>query len=444
MTDQPPCDHIFNLVAWRHHERIGAHCSKCGELKLDLVAAPLAVPGSAQSLSDIELANAIKESARQACANYFAALAVRTGEPPQPDIWPSARLLLDPQTPQQAVALAVADGAFTRWNTAALLKDRTRIAIRERHAAGESIESLAADFDVPEAFVSMLVAWQMFRDDPSQSDKFNEQHPLICSLLNSISPSLLNTPKCDREGTPTLSVKEAVSLVSGDYQGLLDDLAKPHRQPFDEIKHIPPPKFHMGDDDLPAVGVDLPHATPADVDIRRVDELLAPLRRVSAIQIGVMGPTQHNAVLVEDVRPLLAHLGQQQANASDESAAAEARYLRIMAAYQAEESRAHEAEAALLALRAAINQLEGECVEHADRISNAVAEPSDTRRVRAEFEGIARTYRTLSRRLAALLVGDAPEGQPGYRYESGTGKETVNADGSLTLHLEKPQKENPE
>ncbi len=50
------------------------------------------------------------------------------------------------------------------WETAALLKDRTRLAIRERYQAGESIASLAADFMVPEPFVNALVNWQLFGD----------------------------------------------------------------------------------------------------------------------------------------------------------------------------------------------------------------------------------------------------------------------------------------
>lgn len=58
---------------------------------------------------------------------------------------------------------------FNRWHNAALLKDRTRRQIRERHAAGESVQSLADDFYVPEAFVSAIVSWQLFGDDNSNT-----------------------------------------------------------------------------------------------------------------------------------------------------------------------------------------------------------------------------------------------------------------------------------
>jgi hypothetical protein len=51
-----------------------------------------------------------------------------------------------------------------QWCRAALLKDRTRRAIFERHEAGESVTDLAADYDVPWEFVESLVAWQMFRE----------------------------------------------------------------------------------------------------------------------------------------------------------------------------------------------------------------------------------------------------------------------------------------
>lgn len=51
-----------------------------------------------------------------------------------------------------------------QWQRAALLKDRTRRAIRERHRAGETTEALAADYDIPDAFVRLLCAWQLFPD----------------------------------------------------------------------------------------------------------------------------------------------------------------------------------------------------------------------------------------------------------------------------------------
>jgi hypothetical protein len=53
----------------------------------------------------------------------------------------------------------------TNWETAALLKDRTRRAIRERLKAGESVASLAKDYDVPTKFVRFLGSPQMFQDN---------------------------------------------------------------------------------------------------------------------------------------------------------------------------------------------------------------------------------------------------------------------------------------
>lgn len=67
------------------------------------------------------------------------------------------------------------DGDWVKWadvssrlhqlETAAMLKDRTRLAIRERSIAGESHASLAEDFGVPEAFVKALCDWQLFADE---------------------------------------------------------------------------------------------------------------------------------------------------------------------------------------------------------------------------------------------------------------------------------------
>ena len=51
------------------------------------------------------------------------------------------------------------------WRTAALLKDRTRRAIRNRHRVGESLVSLAEDYGLPVEFVDALCAWQLFGDD---------------------------------------------------------------------------------------------------------------------------------------------------------------------------------------------------------------------------------------------------------------------------------------
>jgi hypothetical protein len=55
-------------------------------------------------------------------------------------------------------------GQRTEWRTAAMLKDRTRRAIRERHEAGESDASLASDFGVPVEFIDALCSWQMFAE----------------------------------------------------------------------------------------------------------------------------------------------------------------------------------------------------------------------------------------------------------------------------------------
>lgn len=52
------------------------------------------------------------------------------------------------------------------WRIAALMSDRARRAIRERRLTGESIADLAADYDVPVAFVTYLCSWQLFGDDP--------------------------------------------------------------------------------------------------------------------------------------------------------------------------------------------------------------------------------------------------------------------------------------
>lgn len=51
------------------------------------------------------------------------------------------------------------------WKIAAMLKDRSRRMIRERHAAGESLQALAKDYRVPAAFVEALVSWQLFGDE---------------------------------------------------------------------------------------------------------------------------------------------------------------------------------------------------------------------------------------------------------------------------------------
>lgn len=45
------------------------------------------------------------------------------------------------------------------WKEAALMKDRTRRAIRDRRRAGEDVRSLADDYDVPAEFIRALGEW---------------------------------------------------------------------------------------------------------------------------------------------------------------------------------------------------------------------------------------------------------------------------------------------
>jgi outer membrane murein-binding lipoprotein Lpp len=56
------------------------------------------------------------------------------------------------------------------WIRAALMKDRTRRAIRERHAAGESYNSLVEDFHVPVKFVIALCIWQFGADSGTMTE----------------------------------------------------------------------------------------------------------------------------------------------------------------------------------------------------------------------------------------------------------------------------------
>lgn len=49
-----------------------------------------------------------------------------------------------------------------QWKRAALLKDRTRRVIRSRVRANEPIAEIAADYDVPEEFVTFLAQWELF------------------------------------------------------------------------------------------------------------------------------------------------------------------------------------------------------------------------------------------------------------------------------------------
>lgn len=63
------------------------------------------------------------------------------------------------------------------WRIAALSKDRTRRAIRERVKAGENQMDVADDYGVPLAFVSHLAQWQLF-SDPDESPAVVERAPL--------------------------------------------------------------------------------------------------------------------------------------------------------------------------------------------------------------------------------------------------------------------------
>lgn len=66
----------------------------------------------------------------------------------------------DPAEKNSAVAVVIADA----WRRAALLKDRTRRAIRERVRAGEDAVGVAHDFNVPLQFVTILASEQLFED----------------------------------------------------------------------------------------------------------------------------------------------------------------------------------------------------------------------------------------------------------------------------------------
>lgn len=50
------------------------------------------------------------------------------------------------------------------WTTAAMLKDRSRRAIRARARAGESMQSIAQDYDIPTRFVRHMMQAQLFED----------------------------------------------------------------------------------------------------------------------------------------------------------------------------------------------------------------------------------------------------------------------------------------
>jgi hypothetical protein len=58
--------------------------------------------------------------------------------------------------------------SLKQWQLAALLKDRTRRAIRDRARAGEPVRVIAADYGVPVMFVRALAGWQLFEDGSNQ------------------------------------------------------------------------------------------------------------------------------------------------------------------------------------------------------------------------------------------------------------------------------------
>lgn len=83
------------------------------------------------------------------------------------DIHESGQAIAVPVPECVSFALASPSSATQQpdWKTAALLKDRTRRAIRERRQLGETVEALALDYGVPVRYVEALCAWQMFGDD---------------------------------------------------------------------------------------------------------------------------------------------------------------------------------------------------------------------------------------------------------------------------------------
>lgn len=63
------------------------------------------------------------------------------------------------------------------WQVAATLKDRTRREIRRRARAGESMEAIAIDYQVPVPFVQLIAAWQMSEDDESATHQQGGHQP---------------------------------------------------------------------------------------------------------------------------------------------------------------------------------------------------------------------------------------------------------------------------
>lgn len=68
---------------------------------------------------------------------------------------------------------------FTQWKRAALIKDRTRRAIRDRRQAGESLVSMARDYDVPVEFIRALCDWQLFGDEDDDGPEAQDNTPSL-------------------------------------------------------------------------------------------------------------------------------------------------------------------------------------------------------------------------------------------------------------------------
>ena len=65
------------------------------------------------------------------------------------------------------------------WREAALLKDRTRRAIRERVRAGESLEDVAKDYGVPVDFVKVLSEWELVEEGPQECQWTEDEYDSI-------------------------------------------------------------------------------------------------------------------------------------------------------------------------------------------------------------------------------------------------------------------------
>lgn len=118
-------------------------------------------------------------------------------------------------------ALPAASGAVPPapdWQHAALLKDRTRRAIRDRVRAGEAVAAVAQDYGVPVAFVEALAAWQLAEDsapdwqlyDAIRAANAVEEAQAARYLLGAL---LLDAPNC----TLTVSDQALAAVKGSDY-----------------------------------------------------------------------------------------------------------------------------------------------------------------------------------------------------------------------------------